>query len=466
MNLGLRTNGGIPSWMTPSDESLPTDATSDPNVISLRARQTGTTLLSTGLISAAGIVSGALVARLLGPSDRGLLAAILLWPTIVAYVGDLGGPSGYTYLSSAKRDRVPELVGNLLALGAVQSGILIVIGIPIAVAAMQAYPSAMLICIAFTITYLPLNLFTRYANALNQGLGRFGQFNAVRMTVQFVYVAAVVALFVIRAPRLDLIVGATVLSNVAALLVAVVPMFGWRIRKPRLDVKTLRATFAYGLRAQVGNLNPMEGLQIDLAVVFLFLGPHAAGLYAIALASTIVLRAAGVSFGMVALPSVAASVDVIELQRAFARSFRLALLMLVPAALVLIALAGILVPLVYGGSFLNSVPVVRILTVGAVAASLRRVLGDCLRGSGHPMAASVSEVMSLAVGLPALALLVARYGINGAAIAAGLSYSTALAASVIFAWRLVMIRPRDLFAIRLSDVQTARAVLRHTIWPA
>jgi O-antigen/teichoic acid export membrane protein len=442
------------------------DATSDTSVMSLRARQTGTTLLSTGLISVAGIVSGALVARLLGPSDRGLLAAILLWPTIVAYVGDLGGPSGYTYLSSAKRDRVPALKGNLLALGVVQSVILIAIGIPIAAAAMQSYPSAMLICIAFTITYLPLNLFTRYANALNQGMGRFAQFNAVRMTVQFVYVAAVVALFVIRTARLDLIVGATVLSNVAALVVAVVPMFGWRIRKPRLDVKTLRATFAYGLRAQVGNLNPMEGLQIDLAVVFLFLGPHAAGLYAIALSSTIVLRAAGASFGMVALPSVAGSVDIVELRRAFARSFRLAMVLLLPAAVVVIALAGLLVPLVYGTSFLSAVPVVRILTVGAVAASLRRVLGDCLRGSGQPIAASVSEVMSLVVGLPALTFLVAGYGIMGAAIAAGLSYSTALAVSIIFAWRLVRIHPYDLFAIRLSDVQTARAVLKHALWPA
>lgn len=442
------------------------DATSDPKVVDLRARQTGTTLLSTGLISVAGIISGALVARLLGPSDRGLLAAILLWPTVVAYVGDLGGPSGYTYLSSAKRDLVPALIGNLLPLGAVQSGILIVVGIPVAAAAMQAYPSAMLICIAFTITYIPLNLFTRYANALNQGMGRFAQFNAVRMTVQFVYVAAVVALFVIRAPRLDLIVGVTVLSNVAALLVAVGPLFGWHLQKPRLDLKVLRETFAYGIRAQVGNLNPMEGLQLDLAVVFLLLGPRAAGLYAIALATTLVLRAAGISLGMVAFPSVAGSKDAIELRQAFARSFRLAVLMLVPAAIALLVLAGFLVPLVYGSSFLDAVPAVRILTVGAIAASLRRVLGDCLRGSGQPMAASLSEVISLAVGLPALTLLVARYGINGAAAAAGLSYTAALAASVIFAWRLALVHPRDLFALRRSDLQTARAVLSHALWPA
>jgi O-antigen/teichoic acid export membrane protein len=451
--------------MTPANESPSLDARSGLVAANLRVRQMGTTLLSTGLISVAGIISGALVARLLGPSDRGLLAAIVLWPTIVATVGDLGGPSGYTYLSSARRDNIPALIGNLLGVSVVQSAILVAIGIPLAAWAMHTYPSALVIGVAFTIAYIPLNIIARYANALNQGAGRFAQFNAVRMTVQFVYVAAVVALFVIQTPRLDLIVGAIVVSNVAALVVAVGLLLRWRPYKPRVDRKVLRATFAYGIRAQIGNLNPMDNLQLDLAAVFLFLGPRAAGLYAIGLASTVVLRAAGTSLGMVAFPAVAGSNDATELREAFARSSRLAIVMLAPVAITLLAVAGFLVPLVYGNAFLDAVPAVRILILGAVAASLRRVLGDCLRGSGHPVAASLSEIASLVIGLPALALLVTPYGITGAAAAAGLSYAAALSASVVFAWRLARVRPRDLFVPRLSDIRTAVAVLRHTLLP-
>jgi hypothetical protein len=61
---------------------------------------------------------------------------------------------------------------------------------------------------------------------------------------------------------------------------------------------------------------------------------------------------------------------------------------------------------------------------------------------------------------------VTPYGIIGAAAAAGLSYVVALTTSVVFAWNLIRVSPRDLFVLRVSDLTTALAVLRHTFLPA
>jgi O-antigen/teichoic acid export membrane protein len=432
----------------------------------LQGRRTGGTLLATAVIQSLGVLSGALVARLLGVTDRGLLAAIVLWPAIVAYVGDIGGPSAFIYISSAHRERRTALLGSALGLAATQSAVILLLGLPLATLALHSYSSILLIGLLFTVAYVPINVLTRYLNALNQGAGHFGQFNAVRLAVQLTYVTGVALLFVLHQSHLGLVVIVTVLSNVAALTIAARPLYRSRLGTLRPDFELIRQTFSYGVRAHLGNLRPMESLQLDLAAVFVLLGPRAAGLYTISISSTIALRAAGASLGMVAFPSVASAVGIQRRREALGRWFRLGLLMLAPPAVVLGVLAGFLVPLVYGAAFEGAVPVVRILAISSVMASLSIVLGDFLRGAGEPLMASLSEAASLAVGVLLLALLIPRYGIIGAGLAASGAYAAAVTASLLFALRVVGLRPSELLMPNREDFQAALTVMQdivHTV---
>src|SRR5712691_283538 len=154
----------------------------------------GTTLGTTFGIQALGFVSGALVARMLGVEGRGLLAALVVWTAIVANLGDLGGPVAYTYLA-AKGRRLEALAGNALLLALGQSLLLSAVGIPVLALALHRYPGHLGLGVALLLAFLPLNLATRYLNAINQGLCDFGRFNAIRVTVMAAYVAAVVALW-------------------------------------------------------------------------------------------------------------------------------------------------------------------------------------------------------------------------------------------------------------------------------
>src|SRR4051812_24280335 len=47
------------------------------------ARRMGVSFLGSGLIQLLGVVTGILLARGLGPTDRGAFAAMLLWPTVM-----------------------------------------------------------------------------------------------------------------------------------------------------------------------------------------------------------------------------------------------------------------------------------------------------------------------------------------------------------------------------------------------
>jgi O-antigen/teichoic acid export membrane protein len=163
---------------------------------------------------------------------------------------------------------------------------------------------------------------------------------------------------------------------------------------------------------------------------------------------------------MVALPNVAAALT-IEAKRAEAiATFRLALVLHLVTAFGIVVLAGILVPAIYGNEFAAAVPIVRVLALGMVAASLRQVLADSLRGLGRPLTGTIAEIASWVVALAGLIILVPSLSTIGAAIAASLSYAAALTISVGFA-RQSGIRWQQLFLPR-AFVQTATSSTQPT----
>jgi O-antigen/teichoic acid export membrane protein len=414
------------------------------------------TLAMTVWLQLLGLVSGAVVARLLGVEGRGLLAAIVLWPSVIAYVGDLGGPLAYVYLAASDRANVRRLLGNALLVAVCQAVVLTGIGIPLVMSVLRPYPTIVGLALAFLVLYLPLNLTTRYLNAINQGLGRFDLFNGVRLAIQGSYVLGVATLFVLSIRQLEAVIFVVVASNVVALLVAL-RAYGLAPRGA-ISLKLIPDVFGYGIRGHIGNLTPVDSMQLDLIAVVAFLGPYAAGLYAIASAAAMVVRAQGTAFGLVALPGVAASSSPEAKIQMSGEIFRAAFVLFACTAAIVVTLAGLLVPVIYGSAFGGAVPLVRILVLGMVAASLRQVLADCLRGAGRPLAGTVAEIASWAAALAGLLLLLPRFGALGAALAVSLSYLAALLVSVALS-RSMGLTVRDLFLIRPQDLTRAWAVV-------
>lgn len=395
-----------------------------------RALRIAQTLLMTFGIQGIGLLTGVLVARILGVHGRGELAAIILWPSAIAYLGDLGLPVAYTYESARDERQIPALVGNAVVASLLQWMLLSALGAAIIPVALHQFgPTVALTGIAFLIAYLPLNLLTRYLNALNQGTRAFGRFNIVRMSVPISYAAILGAMTLGDLRTVQWVIVATLVSNVCALVAAIITS-GQRLRsfgRPRVDRSVFKRTLGYGVRAHLGNLTPVDSMQLDLLLVTALLGATDAGLYSVAISAAMVLRAQGTALGLVALPEVAAARTPQQQREATGAFFRLLTVMNVATAVAIASAAGLLVPAIYGRDFAYAVPTVRILTVGMIAASMRQLLGDCLRGAGKPLAGTLGEFAGWVVGLAALGALVPLFGITGAALGVSLSYAAALA---------------------------------------
>lgn len=400
-----------------------------------------------------GLASGILVARLLGPGGRGELAAIITWVSLVSYFGNLGLPAAYVYAAAREPGRSRQLLGNGILAVLVQWPVLAIVGFAVVTLALANYGAqTRQLAAIYLFSYTPISLLVLYANAIQQGRGQYGRFNAVRLSVPFAYVLGILALQFGNIVTVAGVLVANVGSNVVALLlslVLLVPLLGGERRGEKLfDLAGLKRDLRYGLSAQLGTMQLFNGLRIDVLLLTLLLSTHEVGIYVAALAGAQLIKAQGIALGMIVMPEVAKSSDSHEARRSVMRFAGAAALLGGCTAAVAVAWAEPLIKWIYGGEFLGAASLLRILAISAVIASVYRVLADGLRGIGRPMSGTVAELASVAVGVPAILVLVPFAGAGGAAFAVGLS---SLAAFVVVSWALLRATPRSNVDMNLRD---------------
>jgi O-antigen/teichoic acid export membrane protein len=171
----------------------------------------------------------------------------------------------------------------------------------------------------------------------------------------------------------------------------------------------------------------LDQLQLDQALVALFVSRRSLGLYVTAVSLNNLPRFIGQSVGYVAYSQAARGATDGERRRTLWRHFRFALIVSAVIVALLEVTAGAIVPLFFGGAFRGAVPIVRIILVSALFLSLSRVLMEGARGLGYPALGTVGELTTLVALAPAIAVLGATGSVTGIALA----FAIASAASLI-----------------------------------
>jgi O-antigen/teichoic acid export membrane protein len=204
----------------------------------------------------------------------------------------------------------------------------------------------------------------------------------------------------------------------------------------RAQVGLVRPLAAYGV-AQIAALTPTSiNAFLDQLVLSQTVPSADLGRYAIAVSLTSLPVPLVAAIGNVAFPRLASQRAVTNstyrLQRfAVLGSAGIAMGMLVPLAVV----AHWLVPLVFGAGYAAAVPLLWILTPGAVFLSCGQVVGDLLRGRNRPIVVAWAQGLAAVFTVVLLVVLLPFVGVLGAAIASTVAYGVALVAMLHFLWR-------------------------------
>src|SRR6266851_4167131 len=100
----------------------PAEAEASPAAPSRLGWDGAVSLVASGLVQLLNVVSGIVIARSLGPAGRGELAAVLLWPALLASLSGLGTTDAITYLTARRPERTRDVAATGLLLSLLQGG--------------------------------------------------------------------------------------------------------------------------------------------------------------------------------------------------------------------------------------------------------------------------------------------------------------------------------------------------------
>lgn len=386
-------------------------------------RQYLSTLTANVVILLFGTGSGILAARLLGPTGRGQLAVITLWPMALTMLGALGMNQAITFFAAREAPRRNALLAALLSLATLQSLLLLLVGYLLLPRLLARYPPLILHLAQLFLLYIPLVFFSGYLLNLLQGGLRWGAFNFSRMFVAAWYALLLAGLFILHRASLEaIIVGQLVGYAVALLLNAFLIRRSFRLSLA-WDLTIFKPLLRYGAKTHLAALTAHLNLRLDQLVMSIWLPPESLGLYVVAVALASPLTLFPNAIGIVTLPA-AAGESPPAARAVIGQSLRVVAVLLTAAAAVLFLLVPHLLRLFFGSAFEPATAACRVLVVAMIPLGLAYVLYDSLRALNRPLAPAYAELAGNGVTIVLLSLLLPRYGFLGAAWASLGAYTT------------------------------------------
>jgi O-antigen/teichoic acid export membrane protein len=423
------------------------------------------TLASTWGVLVCNVASGIVVARVLGPGQKGLFVLTFLLLNQMVAIGSFGVPHALVYFVAGGRLAPAVALGHLLVLSA---GFAAVLAVPYAAIVLllgpQLFKGVDLRTLPVVGSLLfPVLLFGNAGGVL-RGLGRVDLFNWLRLAeaaVGCLFVAA--ALLVLRGGVRAAVLAASAGETTAGALGVWLALRAVGTR-PRWEPGSLWPVVRYGLKSHVALVLQMTERKIDMFLLGYFLPLETAaaqiGLYSVAVALAELPRNIAGAVSTALLPRIAADGPRAS-RRSVPRVSRHLVAANVACGLAVALLARPLIALVYGPRFLPSVRPLLLLLPGVVMAGVWNVFQAELVGTGRAARPSAFAALTLTLNVALNVAAIPRWGIVGAAVTSGITYSL-LAVCLLADYRLRHrdVRLRELVLLSRGDVAEQAARLR------
>ncbi len=403
------------------------------------------------------------VARALGPANRGIYFLATLVASMIALVGSLGMASAAIVYGANQRVPPRQMHGLAICLS-IGVGLLGTAGLivfePILVSSvLKGMDWATIILVGASIAPL---IYGQVIGAMLTGMGHVPAVSIMR-------IGLAIALPIITVPAVVVWSGEA-LSAVAAWLI-VTTLFGIvlgtycsiRLARPAWpSTSALRTVGWFSVRGHIGTLAAQGFLRTDFLFVSAYLGPTAVGLYA--QASVLAERITTLGHSLYSSSAHRLGSDPPKQAAELAAELiRVLVLVMVPVGVVLALLAHPIMVILFGSAFGPSAEPFVILLPGTICLTLWYVVSLYILSSlRRPGTTTVIQGTGLLIALPLYWLAVKQWGYNGTAAVSTLIYSGVFAAGLWFLLRSPYITWRQLVPT-MHDVRHMIDVARRGI---
>jgi O-antigen/teichoic acid export membrane protein len=380
-------------------------------------------IVARGAMIGVNAATGIVTARALAPLGRGELSAMIMWPVFLANAMTLGIPNALRYNLRKNVIAARDLIGAALLLSVVSN---------ILAAAIAAW-------LMPRILHLYSPLIVRYAQLflINAPICILVQLCRATFEASHDFKASTRSQWLIPAMNLLGLVLLAVFHFFSTLTAGYVYVFAgapvilwllsevWKNYRPRLHrlQESAKILLSYGVRSYGIDLCTTLSLYVDQTLVVGMLGPEAMGTYIVALSlSRMLSQTVQASVVMVLFPKAVgrSKEEIIEIT---GRAARVTMLCTASMASVIYIFGPSVLRLLYGRAYVSAVPLLRVLLVEVVLASLTGVLAQAAMALGRPGIVTLLQSIGLSLTIPFMMFLIPRFGTLGAAYALLMSTS-------------------------------------------
>jgi O-antigen/teichoic acid export membrane protein len=401
-------------------------------------RDVAWTALGYGAPMVLSLVSGIMLAHLLGPVGRGELQAIQVLPQLFSVLVAFGLPHALTYFTARDLDRSGEHLGTAIS---ASLGLAVPIGIGLALWQpffLRGYSRDTIGAGVIFVLFVPLTVVVSLPWSVVFAHRRIKLWNSIRMLPQILYAVIALTAVVVRWGQPSGIA----LTYLLAYALVAGPASWWAYRRAvgqrlRASETSLRELGTYGGLALLSQAPGVFNARFDQAFIAAVLSARALGLYAVAVSwsslQVLVVNVLTANLILSRLPSANAE----QKQRLVSDGIRWGAALAICTSAGLIVCTKLFFTKLFGEDFAAAVPATLVLVTAGGLMAFNQVLSDCFRGLGRPGLTAVAEIVGAVITGFGLWLLVPRGGIVAAAGVSFVSYLSSTIFLLAALWRIV-----------------------------
>nr|WP_242042010.1 oligosaccharide flippase family protein [Alkalinema sp. FACHB-956] len=371
------------------------------------------TFLARFIFMALTIVTGMITARYLGPEGRGELAAMSLWPQLLAFMATLGLTNSLIYNFKRYPEQKSELFGTALILGSLLGTAASIVGFFCIPVWLAKSPEIVIQVARWFVLTAVLDMLHGIACAALEAEEQFGFANQIRY---------------ITSPLLSLItlwilIQFNIINPVNFIIAGIIPkvilvlwvlVHACRQIQPkfiRLSA-SFRNLFRYGLRSYGLDLLGTLASKIDQIFIVGVLAAYEVGIYNAALNLASVIAMLQISAGSILFPKASAR-PVNEVVEMTAKTARVTLVLTIVGGATVVLLGPQVLELLYGNEFVAAAPIFRLLVGYTILLGTTQILMQPFMALDRPEMATLLQALGLGLNVVMFVLWVPTYGVYG-----------------------------------------------------
>lgn len=414
--------------------------------------------LSNIIITAAGLGTSIITARLIGPEGNGIIAALLVYPSLFMSFGSLGIRQSTTYFLGKNIYSEDEIKTAITQIWMLTSIVSIITSYFLIRYLSNSGENITLVLLA--LLPIPFTLFNTYNSGIFLGkndIKTFNKINWIPSVIALLGTGLFVALLKLNVP------GAMLAAAGAPLFMSVLLLYKNKFLqafKIQYDWKIIRNMLSLGIVYAISLLVINLNYKMDIILLDELSTPYELGIYSKGSGITQYLWQIPMIFSTIVFARSAVSKDGYKFSLQISQLLRLSFIAIAIGSLVLYLLSDIVIVGIYGEAFRGSISVLNYLLPGILILTIYKVMNMDLAGKGKPWISMKAMIPALFLNIALNILFIPKYGADGAAFSSTISYSIAGLLFMFFYSKEVKIPLKTILTYKRSDFEPISNIIK------